>query len=42
MQRANLEWVHRLATRPRQLLWRYLVTTPHALWIALTDREALP
>jgi exopolysaccharide biosynthesis WecB/TagA/CpsF family protein len=33
MQRANLEWVHRMLTRPRQLFWRYLVTTPHALWV---------
>ncbi len=35
MQRANLEWLHRMATRPRQLLWRYLVTTPHALWLVV-------
>ncbi len=35
MQDMNLEWVHRMLTRPRQLFWRYLVTTPHALWIAL-------
>lgn len=35
MQNANLEWLHRLATNPRKLLWRYVVTTPHALWIAL-------
>lgn len=37
MQDANLEWLHRMATRPRQLFWRYAVTTPHALWIALTS-----
>ncbi len=37
MQRANLEWVHRAATRPKQLLWRYLTTTPHALFLALTN-----
>ena len=37
MQRANIEWIHRLATRPRALFTRYLLTTPHALWIALTD-----
>lgn len=34
MQRSNLEWLHRMATNPR-LFWRYLVTTPHALWLAL-------
>lgn len=35
MQDAGLEWVHRMVTQPRQLLWRYLTTTPHALAIAL-------
>lgn len=35
MQRANLEWLHRMATGPRHLVWRYLTTTPHALWLAL-------
>lgn len=35
MQRANLEWLHRMVTRPRELLWRYLVTTPHALWLVV-------
>jgi len=35
MQRANLEWLHRAITGPRGLLWRYLTTTPHALWLTL-------
>ncbi|EAR52575.1 hypothetical protein OG2516_05688 [Oceanicola granulosus HTCC2516] len=35
MQRANLEWLHRLCTDPRRLARRYAVTSPHALWIAL-------
>jgi exopolysaccharide biosynthesis WecB/TagA/CpsF family protein len=35
MQRANLEWLFRAATTPK-LLWRYAMTTPHALWLALT------
>jgi exopolysaccharide biosynthesis WecB/TagA/CpsF family protein len=35
MQRLNLEWLHRMMTRPRQLFWRYLVTTPHALWLVV-------
>ncbi|NVK20593.1 MAG: WecB/TagA/CpsF family glycosyltransferase [Methylocystaceae bacterium] len=38
MQRNNIEWVHRLVTNPRKLFWRYTVTTPHALGIALTQR----
>lgn len=37
MQRTNLEWLHRMVTNPRQLFWRYLVTTPHALWLALKN-----
>ncbi|WP_417248589.1 WecB/TagA/CpsF family glycosyltransferase [Celeribacter sp.] len=37
MQEFNLEWLHRLATNPRQLFWRYVTTNPHALWIALNS-----
>ncbi|MFY0691629.1 MAG: WecB/TagA/CpsF family glycosyltransferase [Paracoccaceae bacterium] len=33
MQNAGLEWVHRMATGPRYLLRRYLVTIPHTLAI---------
>ena len=33
MQDANLEWLHRLATNPKKLFWRYLITTPHAMLI---------
>lgn len=40
MQTSNLEWIHRLGTRPKALLSRYLKTTPHALWIALTDHSS--
>ena len=39
MQSANIEWLHRLGTRPTALFTRYLTTTPHALWIALTDHS---
>jgi len=35
MQRMNLEWVYRMLTNPRQLFVRYLLTTPHALYLAL-------
>jgi exopolysaccharide biosynthesis WecB/TagA/CpsF family protein len=33
MQAASLEWLHRMGNEPRKLFWRYLVTTPHALWL---------
>jgi N-acetylglucosaminyldiphosphoundecaprenol N-acetyl-beta-D-mannosaminyltransferase len=36
MQRLNLEWLHRMISNPRQLFMRYLLTTPHALYLALT------
>ncbi len=39
MQRSNLEWLHRLATRPGALFLRYATTTPHALWIAITEHS---
>ncbi len=35
MQDYHLEWIFRAITTPR-LLWRYLATSPHAIWIALT------
>ncbi len=36
MQKSGLEWLHRLASRPRALFMRYLITTPHSLFLALT------
>lgn len=36
MQNNGLEWLHRLASRPRALFMRYLITTPHSLYLALT------
>ena len=36
MQRFGLEWVHRMLTGPKDLKRRYLTTTPHALFLALT------
>lgn len=39
MQRWGLEWLHRLATNPRHLMWRYLTTNPHALWLIATRIE---
>ncbi|MFT4706199.1 MAG: N-acetylglucosaminyldiphosphoundecaprenol N-acetyl-beta-D-mannosaminyltransferase [Ascidiaceihabitans sp.] len=35
MQKAGLEWVHRMVTGPRYLLRRYLTTIPHVIWIVL-------
>lgn len=35
MQRMGLEWLHRMATGPRYLIGRYLVTIPHAVWLVL-------
>jgi exopolysaccharide biosynthesis WecB/TagA/CpsF family protein len=39
MQQAGLEWLHRMATRPRQLAWRYITTNPHALWLIWKHRH---
>ena len=38
MQRANLEWLFRAFTE-RRLFWRYLVTSPHAIWLTLTRTD---
>jgi len=40
MQRSNIEWIHRMATEPRKLFWRYAITSPHALWIAMREHGA--
>lgn len=37
MQNMNLEWLYRMISNPRKLFWRYLVTTPHALWVSLRN-----
>jgi len=39
MQNNGLEWVHRMLTKPKQLLWRYLTTTPHALFLIITRTQ---
>jgi N-acetylglucosaminyldiphosphoundecaprenol N-acetyl-beta-D-mannosaminyltransferase len=36
LQRAGLEWAFRLWQEPRRLAWRYLVTSPHALYLMIT------
>jgi UDP-N-acetyl-D-mannosaminuronic acid transferase (WecB/TagA/CpsF family) len=36
MQHSHLEWLFRAATTPK-LLWRYATTSPHAVWLAVTQ-----
>jgi hypothetical protein len=38
MQRARLEWLHRLALEPRRLWKRYVLFTPLLLLRAVTER----
>lgn len=35
MRNNSLEWLHRALTGPRRLIWRYLITNPHAVWTIL-------
>jgi exopolysaccharide biosynthesis WecB/TagA/CpsF family protein len=42
MQRAGLEWLHRLWCEPRRLFLRYAVTNPHALYLLLTRTSSIP
>jgi exopolysaccharide biosynthesis WecB/TagA/CpsF family protein len=37
MQASGLEWLHRAATGPAYLKRRYLLTVPHAIWLAIAD-----
>lgn len=39
MQKSGFEWLHRMATRPRELAWRYITTNPHALWLIWKRRH---
>jgi exopolysaccharide biosynthesis WecB/TagA/CpsF family protein len=39
MQRLGLEWLHRAATEPKKLLWRYMTTNPHAVYCAFKHRN---
>lgn len=40
MRRSGMEWAHRMVTNPRKLVWRYLTTNPHALWLIATRSGA--
>jgi exopolysaccharide biosynthesis WecB/TagA/CpsF family protein len=33
MQRVGLEWAYRTLREPRRLLWRYVTTNTHAIWL---------
>ena len=41
MQRASLEWLHRLASEPRRMARRYLIDDPEFLLLYLRERRAL-
>lgn len=41
MQRAGLEWLHRLWREPRRLFLRYALTNPHAAFLLLTRTASL-
>lgn len=32
LQKLGLEWLHRMLTNPRKLMWRYMSTNPHAVY----------
>ena len=36
MQKTGTEWLHRMFTQPRKLAWRYISTTPLALFLLFT------
>ena len=37
MQKAGLEWLHRLWREPKRLFWRYLITNPIAMTMLLLN-----
>ena len=41
MQKAGLEWLHRLWQEPKRLFWRYAITNPLAMFLLLTRTNAL-
>lgn len=36
MQNLSLEWLYRVYKAPRRLVWRYLTTNPHAMYLMIT------
>jgi UDP-N-acetyl-D-mannosaminuronic acid transferase (WecB/TagA/CpsF family) len=41
VQRAGLEWLHRLAADPRRLAWRYLAEDPVVFALLLRERRRM-
>jgi len=41
MQLTGLEWLHRLVLEPRRLGYRYMTTSPHAIFVLLTSSAAV-
>lgn len=41
VQRIGMEWIYRALSDPRKFLWRYLTTTPHALWLSATRSRSI-
>jgi exopolysaccharide biosynthesis WecB/TagA/CpsF family protein len=39
MQASGLEWLHRAYLEPRRLAWRYLTTSPHAVYLLWQQRH---
>lgn len=39
MQKYGLEWLYRMASDPKKLFWRYLVTNPHAIYCVVSNRK---
>ena len=42
MQKAGLEWLHRVWREPRRLFWRYAVTNPLAIFVLITRTFTKP
>ena len=42
MRHVGLEWAFRAVQEPRRLLWRYLTTNPHALYLLARSRSLRP
>jgi exopolysaccharide biosynthesis WecB/TagA/CpsF family protein len=40
MQACGMEWIYRMMLEPRRLAYRYLTSSPHAIYLALKHREA--
>lgn len=41
VQRIGFEWMHRMISNPRKLLFRYVTTNPHAVYCVLKNRGVI-